>query len=148
MGTPKLRELIGTRLAAAGPASRPVLELLALCERIPLAVAQETASPEVLAALEATELVQLTTDRRRVTAHFAHPLYGDVLRADIPYLRRRTLLLAQAERIQHLGMRRRDDTLRIATWHLAATGTADLPCWSERPPSPGTLTTIPRSSPS
>ncbi|MEV6332972.1 LuxR C-terminal-related transcriptional regulator [Streptomyces sp. NPDC051909] len=125
VGTPKLRELVGIRLATADPASRPVLELLALCETLPLADAQDVASHAMLVALEATGLIQFTTDRRRTVAQFTHPLYGEVLRAGIPYLRRRSLLLGQVERIQRRGMHRRDDALRVATWRLAATGTAD-----------------------
>ncbi|MFD0432178.1 hypothetical protein ACFQ60_47990 [Streptomyces zhihengii] len=54
-----------------------------------------------------------------------HPLYGEVLREQIPHLRRRVMLLQQAERVESYGPRRRDDALQVATWRLAATGTAD-----------------------
>ncbi|MEV4335097.1 hypothetical protein AB0K02_32090 [Streptomyces sp. NPDC049597] len=64
-------------------------------------------------------------DRRRTTVQLAHPLYGEALRADIPTVRRRDLLLQQVEQFQSHGGRRRDDALHIATWQLAATGTAD-----------------------
>ncbi|WP_329319987.1 MULTISPECIES: hypothetical protein [unclassified Streptomyces] len=48
-----------------------------------------------------------------------------MLRAGLPVLRRRTLLLDQAARVEARGARRRGDLLRVATWRLAATGTAD-----------------------
>lgn len=124
-GTPKLTELIGARLAATGPQARQVLELLALCEPVPLADAQAVTSLDVLADLEEAGLVQVTTDWRRTTVQLAHPLYGEALRADLHVIRRRALLLAQSERHQAHGARRRDDALHIVTWQLAATGTAD-----------------------
>jgi len=123
--TPKLAELVGARLNAAGPAARPVLELLALCEPLPLADAQAVSGREVLARLRAGALVQVLTHRHRTLLALAHPLHGEVLRAGLPALRRRGLLLAQAERTRAHGARRREDTLRLATWQLAATGTAD-----------------------
>ncbi|MET7458422.1 LuxR C-terminal-related transcriptional regulator [Streptomyces sp. NPDC005574] len=124
VGTPRLAELIEARLATADPRARSVLELLALCEPIALADAQQGTSISTLAGLEEAGLVQVTTERRRTTLRLAHPLYGEILRAGIPALRRRTLLLAQADRVESHGARRREDALHIATWRLAATGTA------------------------
>ncbi|MEU0375486.1 AAA family ATPase, partial [Streptomyces sp. NPDC006283] len=123
--TPNLIELIEARLAAANLQARPVLELLALCELVPLADAQTLASLDTLADLEEAGLTQVTTDRRRTSVQFAHPLYREVLRAGIHAPRRRTLLLQQAERAKARGARRRDDPLHIATWQLDAAGTAD-----------------------
>lgn len=124
-GTARLTEMIGARLAAADPAGHPVLELLALCEPLPLTDAEALAPPQVTAALEQAGLIRVTQDRRRTTVSLAHPLYGEVLRAGLPLLRRRALLLGQAVRVQERGARRRGDLLHIATWRLAATGTAD-----------------------
>lgn len=124
-GTARLTEVVGARLATAASAGRPVLELLALCEPLPPADAEALAPPRVLAALEEAGLIRVGQDRRRVTVTLAHPLYGEVLRAALPVLRRRTLLLDQAARVEARGARRRGDLLRVATWRLAATGTAD-----------------------
>ncbi|WP_405975197.1 LuxR C-terminal-related transcriptional regulator [Streptomyces sp. NBC_00988] len=124
-GTARLTEMISTRLAAADPAGRPVLELLALCEPLSLTYAEALAPPQVIAALEQAGLIRVAQDRRRTTVSLAHPLYGEVLRAGLPLLRRRALLLDQAARVQARGARRRGDLLHIATWQLAATGTAD-----------------------
>ncbi|MFI6274906.1 LuxR C-terminal-related transcriptional regulator [Streptomyces sp. NPDC050988] len=123
--TARLTEVIGSRLATADSAGRPVLELLALCEPLTLADAEDLAPPQVMAALEQAGLVRITQDRRRTAVSLAHPLYGEVLRASLPVLRRRSLLLEQAVRVEARGARRRGDLLRIATWRLAATGTAD-----------------------
>ncbi|MFE2139845.1 helix-turn-helix transcriptional regulator, partial [Streptomyces sp. NPDC059466] len=124
-GTARLAEVVGARLATAAPTGHPVLELLALCEPLPPADAEALAPPRALAALEQAALIHVVQDRRRVTVTLAHPLYGEVLRAGLPVLRRRTLLLDQAARVEARGARRRGDLLRVATWRLAATGTAD-----------------------
>ncbi|WP_405924936.1 LuxR C-terminal-related transcriptional regulator [Streptomyces sp. NBC_00035] len=124
-GTARLTEMISTRLATADPAGRPVLELLALCEPLSLTYVEALAPPQVTAALEQAGLIRVTQDGRRTAVSLAHPLYGEVLRAGLPVLRRRVLLLEQAERVEARGARRRADLLHIASWRLAATGTAD-----------------------
>lgn len=123
--TARLTEVIGGRLATADSAGRPVLELLALCEPLSLADAEDLAPPQVMAALEQAGLIRITQDRRRTAVSLAHPLYGEVLRAGLPVLRRRALLLDQAARVEARGARRRGDLVHIAAWRLAATGTAD-----------------------
>ncbi|MCZ4606997.1 LuxR C-terminal-related transcriptional regulator [Streptomyces sp. Lzd4kr] len=124
-GTRRLAELIGARLESMGPQARPVLDLLALCEPVSLADAEAAATPETLAALEEAALIHVSLDRQRTEITLAHPLYGEILRDGLPSLRRREILLAQAQRIEDRGTRRRDDPLHIASWRLAATGTAD-----------------------
>ncbi|MFG2606593.1 LuxR C-terminal-related transcriptional regulator [Streptomyces sp. NPDC048514] len=124
-GSPRLTQLIADRLDAADTRARPVLELLAVCDPVSLADAQQLVSLEVLSGLEDAGMIRLVADRGRHAVQFAHPLYGECLRADIPGGRRRALLLRQAERTRAHGARRRDDALHIATWCLAATGSAD-----------------------
>ncbi|MFE5549871.1 LuxR C-terminal-related transcriptional regulator [Streptomyces sp. NPDC056534] len=123
--TPRLTELVGARLAAAGQECHAVLELLALCEPVPLADAEAMAALDVLVELEQASLIRITAERRRTTVSLAHPLYGENLREQIPLSRRRELLVQQAERTEARGAKRREDPLHIATWRLAALGTAD-----------------------
>ncbi|MFI1566054.1 LuxR C-terminal-related transcriptional regulator [Streptomyces sp. NPDC020490] len=124
-GTPRLAELIDSRISQAGPESKTALELLALCEPVPLADFEEAASTEEIMQLERLGIVNIASERRRSLVTLAHPLYGKVIKCRMTNLRRRSLLLEQAGRIERRGARRREDTLRIATWQLAATGTAD-----------------------
>ncbi|WP_030453165.1 helix-turn-helix transcriptional regulator [Herbidospora cretacea] len=121
-GTERLSDLVGARLAAAGPAARPVLELAALCE--PLSPA-DAGPADVIGALVDAGLLRRQDDGRRRSVVLAHPLFGEILRATMPVLRRRELLLQQIERTTAWRARRWDDALRIASWQLAATGTAD-----------------------
>jgi DNA-binding CsgD family transcriptional regulator len=124
-GTPRLSEMISARLASAPHHVRPVLELLALCEPLPLADVEAAADLDAVTALEGSGLVQVRTAGRRTTVTLAHPLYGESLRENVPPSRRRRLLIGQIERTLAAGARRGDDTRRIAAWQLAATGTAD-----------------------
>ncbi|MFE5549905.1 LuxR C-terminal-related transcriptional regulator [Streptomyces sp. NPDC056534] len=124
-GTPKLVELISNHLAGVDLRARPVLELLSLCGSLSLTDAEAFAPLGVLADVEAAGWTRTTRERRRTSIALAHPLYGEVLRSRIPSIRGRTLLLELVKRIEGYGARRRDDALRIASWRLAATGTAD-----------------------
>ncbi|MFD3537420.1 LuxR C-terminal-related transcriptional regulator [Streptomyces sp. NPDC058664] len=124
-GTGRLTELVRHRLADADEEARPVLELLAACEPISLPDAEAEVSTQVLAQLERVGIIQSTFDGRRITVRLAHPLYGETLRDGISEERHRALLLRQVERIEGHGARRRSDPLHIATWRMAATGSAD-----------------------
>jgi len=101
-GTARLREMVRPLLASAG---RALVELVALCEPVPLAEAERVATPAELADLEAAGLLRVDRDGSRTTLRFAHPLYGEVARADLPVLRRRAILLEQAERVEEYGLR-------------------------------------------
>ncbi|MET9227462.1 LuxR C-terminal-related transcriptional regulator [Lentzea sp. NPDC003310] len=101
--SPRLVELIEAHLAAVPAEERRVLELLAFGE------------PLDLAASEALDgLVTVTDDGLRL----AHPLYGEVLRAQCPPLRKRNHQRYLASVL--------DDPLRVAVLRLDS-GTADDP---------------------
>jgi DNA-binding CsgD family transcriptional regulator len=124
-GTIRLAELVRSRLRAAGAGAWRALELLALAESVGLAELESLVGAETAELLERAGLVDVRAERRRQLVSLAHPLYGEVLRAGMPRLTRRRLLLAHADRIEEHGARRREDPLRIASWRLDATGTAD-----------------------
>ncbi|PWK80756.1 regulatory LuxR family protein [Lentzea atacamensis] len=101
--SPRLVELIEAHLAAVPADERRVLELLAFGE------------PLDLAASEALDgLVTVSDDGLRL----AHPLYGEVLRAQCPPLRKRNHQRYLASVL--------DDPLRVAVLRLDS-GTADDP---------------------
>ncbi|MFD7613061.1 LuxR C-terminal-related transcriptional regulator [Streptomyces sp. NPDC059828] len=121
----RLTDLVRRRLGGpTGPGHR-MLETLALCE--PLSPESLTADGEgdTLDALERAGLVAVTSEGRRTRIRLAHPLYGEVLRAGMPTLRRREILLRQARNLERAGARRREDAVHLASYRLAATGTAD-----------------------
>src|SRR5207249_10655478 len=61
-------------------------------------------------------------DGHRVEVRLAHPLYGDVLRARMPAMRLPEIARSLAEAVEATGGRRREDTLRVATWRLEGGG--------------------------
>ncbi|GAA5051294.1 DNA-binding CsgD family transcriptional regulator/predicted nucleic acid-binding protein [Thermocatellispora tengchongensis] len=124
-GTRRLRDLIRSRLSAAPPSSRPVLDLLALCEPLSMARLAQEAAPSTLDRLEQEGLIVVGRERRRTVVRLAHPLYGEVRRADMTAVRRRETLLRHIALLRESGARRREDAIHLATCQLAATGTAD-----------------------
>jgi DNA-binding CsgD family transcriptional regulator/tetratricopeptide (TPR) repeat protein len=122
--SPHLIEVIGARIDALAPDARRVTELLSLCQPLSLADLEAVAPIDVLEGLERDGLI-VVVDRRRADVALAHPLHGEVLRAQLPATRRRALLREQIARVEDHGMRRRDDARRVAAWRLDADGTAD-----------------------
>ncbi len=120
--SPRLVELIEAHLAAVPAEERRVLELLAFGE------------PLDLAASEALDgLVTVADEGLRL----AHPLYGEVLRAQCPPLRKRNHQRYLASVL--------DDPLRVAVLRLDS-GTADDPCAAAGGRSPRCLNRWSRSA--
>jgi DNA-binding CsgD family transcriptional regulator len=124
-GTARLTDLVMARLGAADASAEPALELLAVAEPVGLADLEALVGAGTVEGLERSGLIEVRAERRRQLARLTHPLYGEVLRAQMATSTRRRLLVARAARVAGHGARRREDPLRIATWRLEATGTAD-----------------------
>ena len=118
--TSRLLDLVEQRIGELSPRARSVVELLALCEPLErdyLAAGSE----DVIDHLEQAGLV--IVDSGQVS--LAHPLHGEVVRAAMPRLRARTILLTQAERLEALSSVPGPAALRTAVWRLDAGGTPD-----------------------
>jgi DNA-binding CsgD family transcriptional regulator/tetratricopeptide (TPR) repeat protein len=118
--TSRLLDLVEHRIGELPPQARSVVELLALCEPLEhdylVAVA-----PGVLANLEQAGLVAVDSGQ----VSLAHPLHGEVVRAAMPRLRARTILMTEAERLEMLSPVPGPAALRTAVWRLDAGGTPD-----------------------
>lgn len=122
--TPHLRDLIAGRIASSPPAARALLQSLAICRALSLTDATTLADRTDLESLERSGIVEISVQGARVIVTLAHPLYGEVIAAETSALQRYDLALRQAERIESYGLKRRDDALHVASWRLAAIGTA------------------------
>lgn len=110
----RLQELIEARLVGLDDSSREALEVVALAEPAPLSIVEEVVDTGLLEQLERRGLVRAG---ERGELRVAHPLYAEVLRQQIPGLRRRATyraLAAVAERRTDDGT----DRLRVAAWRL------------------------------
>jgi DNA-binding CsgD family transcriptional regulator len=123
--TTRLREVLHDRLVSAGAEGRPLIELLALAEPVSSSEAEAVVAPSVVTQLEHKGLIHVARDERRTLVTLAHPLHGELVRADMPLTRKRLVLRRQIERVESRGARRKGDVERLASWSLAATGTAD-----------------------
>jgi len=119
--TSRLRDLVEQRIGGLTPQARSVLELLALTQPLELGYLETTAPSEVLESLERAGLIAVTDWEVRV----AHPLHGEVVRAAMPRLRTRGILLAEAERLEASRPDPGPAALRIAVWRLDAGGRPD-----------------------
>ncbi|MFI6507695.1 LuxR C-terminal-related transcriptional regulator [Streptosporangium sp. NPDC050855] len=123
--TRRLTDLIRHRLATVPPCGRRLLDVLALCGPVSAADLEHDPGTGVLDELERAGLVTVVQEGRRTYARLAHPLYEEVLPADITELRRQEILRERADRLERTGSRRREDAMRLASYRLAGTGTAD-----------------------
>jgi DNA-binding CsgD family transcriptional regulator len=118
-----LAELVTARMAGLTDAERTPLELLALGEPLRLDELVALADYESLVSAEARGLVLVGPPSSGSSVRLAHPLYGDVVRGELPRLRRRQLLIDLAETIARREPRLPDDAIRIARWLLDADAT-------------------------
>jgi ATP/maltotriose-dependent transcriptional regulator MalT len=121
----RLGELFAVRLGTLDEPARQVVEQLALCAPLGPAELTGEGTDRHLEDLERAGLIRAVLDDHRQVLTLAHPLYGEAIRANLPVLRRRAILLAAADRVEELGARRREDPRRIATWRLDAGGSPD-----------------------
>ena len=114
----RLLDLVEQRIGSLSAEARSVVELLALCEPVELGYLETVAPAGVLESLEQAGLVTITVTDGQV--RLAHPLHARVVRAGLPKLRARAVLLAQAERLAAGGSTLGRVELRIAVWRLDA----------------------------
>ena len=123
--TQRLHELIAARLSGVGDEASQALDVLSIWEPAGLSTLEAEVGRDQLELLDRRGLLEVRTEGRRERVRFAHPLYGEIVRARMPALTRRRLLLEHADRIEAHGARRREDPIRIATSRLDAAGSAD-----------------------
>ena len=114
----RLLDLVEQRIGGLPAEARSVVELLAMCQPVELGYLETAAPPGALESLERAGLVTITVDDGQV--RLAHPLHAKVVRAGMPKLRARAVLLAQAERLAAGSSTPGRAELRIAVWRLDA----------------------------
>lgn len=118
----RLVELVEGRLGRLSAAERRLLEVVSFGEPLGPAELSALAEPDVVDSLERKGLMFSRNDGHRVEVRLGHPLYGDVLRSRVSALRVPEIVRGLAEAVEARGARRREDTLRVATWRLEGGG--------------------------
>ncbi len=121
--SPGLVELVSARIGRLPDAQRHVVEVLAFGEPLGVSVLAKLTDALAVEQVEAWGLVEVYQDGRRLQARLAHPLYGEVQRAQIGTLHARRLRGQIACALAATGGRRSGDTLRRAVLMLDS----DLP---------------------
>jgi DNA-binding CsgD family transcriptional regulator len=122
--SPRLTDLVESRLEGLTDAEVAALELVAFGEPIGVSVVEGLQGVDALESLERKGLIATEVDDRRVQARLAHPLHGDVLRERTPVLRARAVRRSLADAVTEAGARRRGDVLRVALWRVDGGGEA------------------------
>ncbi len=118
--SPSLAALISRRMGALDPTTRRALELVALGEPMRLDELNELTDAESVEAAEAAGMVAVSDDGARLAVRLSHPLYGELLREQLPALRGRELRRQLADVVTRRELLTPDDALRIARWRLDA----------------------------
>jgi DNA-binding CsgD family transcriptional regulator len=116
----RLVELVEGRLAGLPDGARDALELVALGEPIGLGLLEQVVEPAGVETLDRRGLISVTPNQNRLEVRLAHPLHGEVVRAGLGVLQKRSACRRLAAAVQDAGARRRDDILRVAAWCLEA----------------------------
>jgi ATP/maltotriose-dependent transcriptional regulator MalT len=109
----RLQQAIAGRLLGLTEIARRFLELLSIGEPLPLRVAEQVVTPDTLVDLERRGLVAVQ-DGDAPRLRFSHPLFGEVLRAEMPALRERQLSRQLAEILRTEGSGTPADLLKLA----------------------------------
>lgn len=118
----RLVEFVEARFAELTDDERALLEVVSFGE--PIGIAELSALADLSAAegLERNGLLTSSIEGLRLGIRLTHPLYGEILQTRTSALRRRAIARGLAEAVRRSGSRRREDVLRVASWHLDAGG--------------------------
>jgi DNA-binding CsgD family transcriptional regulator len=124
-GSPRLTELVEARLGALDEPARAALELVAVGEPVRLGLLDDVVDRSTLERLETAGQIVIDGSGDDAVVRPAHPLFGDVVRAGLPELRRRRLMATLADLVERFGATSSDDIIRLALWRLDSRGHAD-----------------------
>ena len=121
-----LEELVASHIDGIDIDVREALDLLAVAGTLDLTDLEQIVDRRVLEELETREVIRVTTDDRRTTVGLTHPVYGEVIRSQMPVLRTRAIQRRLADQLDRRGAERREDVTRLALWRLEAGGDVDV----------------------
>jgi DNA-binding CsgD family transcriptional regulator len=115
----RLHDLVALRMGTLDDSERSVLELVAIGEPISVACVRALGVADTAGRLERRGLLAPRPHAARELG-LAHPLFGEVVRAEMPSTRRDEVLLALADALEAVGGLHEADRFRVALWRADA----------------------------
>lgn len=112
----RLADIVRRRIGQLGREAMRVMEILAVAGVVSESDLSAILDDPPLEELEDRGLIVLDQAGRRSQVRMGHPLFGEILRADLPVTRQRRLRAQLSQRIEDCGARRRDDVLHLVAW--------------------------------
>ena len=116
--SPRLTELVRLRLGTLDDDERHALEVVSVGEPIALPNLEALADRACIERLEARALVDVESVDSRRQVRMAHPLYGEVLRAELPASRYERICRELSDSLEGSVALSSEDALRVAVWRL------------------------------
>jgi DNA-binding NarL/FixJ family response regulator len=114
----RLQEIVAARLGQLDPNELTAMEVLAVGGTLALSLVAGITTATALEQLETRELIAIDRSDRRSEVSISHPLLAEVLRAQMPELRQRSVRRILVDAINATGARRAADRVRIACWSI------------------------------
>ena len=124
--SPRLRDLIEERLTGLSAQEREALELVALGDPVQLKLMEHLVPLEALETLEGRGLLDVLDSDSGPELRLNHPFYGDVVRAQLPSLRRILLSRSLADAADLVGAAEGRAAMRVAVWRLEGGGEGQI----------------------
>lgn len=112
--SPSLIDLVTERMSGLTAAETQAIELLALGEPLRLSELVALVGDEPLVSLEARGISSIESGQTNARISLSHPLYGEVVRTNLPTLRGREVRLQLAEAIQARGSLEPEESMQVA----------------------------------
>jgi len=121
----RLTDLVEERLGSLDAAESEAIEFVALGEPVAIDVLEQLARPAAVESIERKGIIAVRETDGRLEAWLDHPLFGEVLRANVGRLRTRNVLHSLADALERSDPKRPSDLLRLATWRLESGSRAE-----------------------
>lgn len=122
---PRMAEAVRARLEQLDRPAREALELATVGQPVDVEVLHRLAGQEAIVSLERAGLLHESREGLRTMARLAHPVYADLLSAEMPPARQRLVAERLADAYSDIAAASLTDMFRIASWRLASGGSLD-----------------------
>jgi tetratricopeptide (TPR) repeat protein len=121
----RLAEVVHDRLGRLTRQQQYAVELLAVADSLELDLLTSLAGVRAVEALEERRVILVNRDAQPPVARAAHPIYTEVVNANVPLGRQQRIKGELANTLAERGASAPDELLRLALWRLDAGSSAE-----------------------